>query len=142
MFDTLRAAFVFLYQFTSFTLRSPFDNMKILEVSDRMRALVVINRAPYVPCESIAHWMQSRGIGRSRKCRSFLLHKPLPTRTPAIGVKLAELSIRGTYAVDLIHEKQRPYFRAVLYRKIVPFSILRYSIANPKICFRFLFYST
>lgn len=53
-----------------------------------------------------------------------LLHKAAYACTPAIGVKLAELSIRGTYAVDLIHEKRRPYFQAVLYCKTVLFMAL------------------
>lgn len=71
------------------------------------------------------NWMLAEVPFISLYLSLFLLHKAAYACTPAIEVKLAELSIRGTYAVDLIHEKRRPYFQAVRYCKIVHGTRLR-----------------
>jgi len=60
----------------------------------------------------------------------FLSYRATYACTPAIGAKLAELSIRGTYAIDLIREKRRSYFQAVLYYKIALFVTLDCEFEN------------
>lgn len=89
----------------------------------RARSLVPINRAPYallareyrgIEC-SLAE-LDVRGSAVHFSC----INLPTLVHLPPTGVKLAELSIRGTYAVDLIREKQRPRSRVVLHRKTAP----------------------
>lgn len=86
--------------------------------SHKSRALCAAREYRGIEC-SLAE-LDARGSAVHFSC----INLPTPVHLPPTGVKLAELSIRGTYAVDLIRKKRRPRCRAVLHRKTAPRMVL------------------